>query len=108
MGKHKPASERQTKPSSVAAAEALRAPEQKVPREHLGDRDGVLKGLAEEPVLDLGPTPVEGGSPAQRGVELLASVLEGVADHIKNNWHVGQGGRGARRGMGVVVIFFKP
>ncbi len=66
----------------VEQAQLLRAPEQKVAREQLGDRDPELKGLAEEPVLDLGPTPVEGGSPAQRGLQALSSVMEAVADHI--------------------------
>jgi hypothetical protein len=101
MGKTRPASERNG--AERSGAQLLRAPEQKVAREQLGDRDPALKparpcgrrslgrswrelrlkGLAEEPVLDLGPKPVEGGSPAQRGLQALSSVMEAVADHIK-------------------------
>ncbi len=52
-------------------------------REQLRCSDGLLEGLAEEPVLDLGRTPVEGGSPAQRGVEALQCVINAVADGVK-------------------------
>ncbi len=59
MGKHKPASERNPTPADVARDQAKRAPERKALREQLGDGDAALKGLAGEPVLDLGLTPVE-------------------------------------------------
>ncbi len=49
MGKVRAASERNTQPSNVERDRGRRAPEQKVAREQLGDRDPALKGLAEEP-----------------------------------------------------------
>jgi hypothetical protein len=82
MGKHKPASARAPHPSNVARDKALREPERKALREQLGDGFAELKGLAGEPVLDLGPTPVDGGSPAQRGLRAVRGVMEGVADVI--------------------------
>jgi hypothetical protein len=65
MGQHRPASARNQSPANVAQKKARRE-DKALLREQLGDGDAALKGLAGEPVLDLGLTPVEGGSPAQR------------------------------------------
>ncbi len=78
MGKQRPASERSTHPANVARDKGRRAPEHRALREQLGDGDVALSWLAGEPVLDLGPTPVEGGSPAQRSLQALPGVMEGV------------------------------
>jgi hypothetical protein len=48
MGKQRPASERQSYPAAVEEAEAIRAPEQKVPREQLPNDHAKLKTLAGE------------------------------------------------------------
>jgi hypothetical protein len=68
MGKKRGASARSAYPHHVLEAAGLSVPERKVPFEQLPNGHAALKGLKGEPVLDLGRTPVEGASPAQRGL----------------------------------------